>query len=446
MLGDLFEQLLNKGFKQNEGQFFTPIPITRFIWDSLPVTRIIKKADGIEFPKIIDYACGAGHFLTQGFEAVNAAILSLDPSYPIDYSWTEHNIFGVEKDYRLACVSKISLFMHGAGDGNIVFGDGLENYPDKDILPESFDILVANPPYSVKAFKPHLKLKNNNLKILDKISNDGSEIETLFVERISQLVKHEKNYYEWQEDEYFKMYYDAFVSSAEYGNKSKQKNFRKLSKTEQLAWYNEHFYNYAHTIEKEKLTYFALIYQQTTLIITAPDDNKAQEKFLGYKWSNRKGQEGIQIITPGGMLYSEDDRNTDQKVCGLIRSSFSDKKHLPPELDAYAYYLNLKDMIDFSSLSFGTFMTIIRSKYHRYLWAYLQSDDFRNQITNGKTMSINQITTKMLDKIIVPLPDKVTIDTFTKFVMDIEKKIDSSQTIIASLKEQQQVVMNKHFS
>ena len=26
MLGDLFEQLLSKGFKQNEGQFFTPVP------------------------------------------------------------------------------------------------------------------------------------------------------------------------------------------------------------------------------------------------------------------------------------------------------------------------------------------------------------------------------------------------------------------------------------
>lgn len=43
MLGDLFEQLLNKGFKQNEGQFFTPIPVTRFIWDSLPIMGIIKK-------------------------------------------------------------------------------------------------------------------------------------------------------------------------------------------------------------------------------------------------------------------------------------------------------------------------------------------------------------------------------------------------------------------
>lgn len=35
-LGDLFEKLLNKGFKQNEGQFFTPVPIARFIWNSLP--------------------------------------------------------------------------------------------------------------------------------------------------------------------------------------------------------------------------------------------------------------------------------------------------------------------------------------------------------------------------------------------------------------------------
>lgn len=120
MLGDLFEQLLNKGFKQNEGQFFTPIPITRFIWDSLPLSKIIKKKNSIEFPKILDYACGAGHFLTQGFEAINDNVLAIDPNYDVDSIWTEHKIFGIEKDYRLARVSKISLFMHGAGDGNII--------------------------------------------------------------------------------------------------------------------------------------------------------------------------------------------------------------------------------------------------------------------------------------------------------------------------------------
>ena len=105
------------------------------------------------------------------------------------FDWAEHKIFGIEKDYRLARVSKISLFMHGAGDGNIIFGDGLENYTDKDISPCSFDILVANPPYSVKSFKPHLKLKDNTFTTLEKISNDGSEIETLFIERIAQLLK-----------------------------------------------------------------------------------------------------------------------------------------------------------------------------------------------------------------------------------------------------------------
>ena len=53
-LGDLFEQLLNKGFKQNEGQFFTPMPITRFIWDSLPVERMVKSERGTVYPKVID--------------------------------------------------------------------------------------------------------------------------------------------------------------------------------------------------------------------------------------------------------------------------------------------------------------------------------------------------------------------------------------------------------
>ena len=179
-LGDLFEQLLNKGFKQNEGQFFTPTPITRFIWDSLPVLSYITEHD---LPRVIDYACGAGHFLTEAVEAINA----IHPNE--DNSWVESHIYGVEKDYRLARVSKVSMFMNGAGGSNIVFGDGLENYPEKGIEPNSFDILVANPPYSVSAFKRHLALHNNTFSILDKITFTGSEIETLFVERIGQLLK-----------------------------------------------------------------------------------------------------------------------------------------------------------------------------------------------------------------------------------------------------------------
>lgn len=465
MLGDLFEQLLNKGFKQNEGQFFTPTPITRFIWDSLPLGQIMTKSDGIEYPKIIDYACGAGHFLTEGFDAVEICANAINNSTKLSNQWVEKKIFGIEKDYRLARVSKISLFMHGAGDGNIIFGDGLENYPDKEITPKSFDILVANPPYSVKAFKPHLKLLNNQLEILDKISNDGSEIETLFVERISQLLKpngvaavilpssilnkesesfvtaresllknfniiaiatlgsktfgatgtntvilflqkfneppkrtdmvidsvnailskvdidgwedesilrgylkkigvkkddynkflyKSEDYTHWKDDNYFGQHYDEFVTSTEYVKKSKQKTFLKLSDSKQKEWFNQRFYEYAFSVEQEKLFYYSLVYNQDTLIISAPDENKEQEKFLGYKWSNRKGQEGIQIIKAGGYLYNASDRSDNNSIAGLIRNAFTDEDVFDVEnLSDYYYRLRLQDMLDFSGTTFN---------------------------------------------------------------------------------------------
>lgn len=463
MLGDLFEQLLNKGFKQNEGQFFTPVPITRFIWDSLPVQKILQKDNGLAFPKIIDYACGAGHFLTEGVEAVNDNMLMMAPDMHIDRSWAEKKVYGIEKDYRLARVSKISLFMHGAGDGNIIFGDGLENYPDKNVDSNSFDILVANPPYSVSAFKPHLNLKHNQLAILDKISNNGSEIETLFVERIAQLLnplgvaavilpssilnkemesfiaaresllknffiraivqfgsktfgatgtntvvlflqkfdeppkridmvsdsvdaifKNEqietwednsifegylekigvtkelyrgfvlmtKNYDEWN-DEYFSKYKNAFLQSSEVTAKKKQKTFSKLTKNEQIKWYNKAFYSYVNAIEAEKLKYFGLVYKQKTLVVIAPDDNKGQEQFLGYKWSNRKGQEGIQIIKLGGELYKPDNRIANDVAAGLVRNSFADKQLDVAELSDKYYYLRTQDMVDFSGINFN---------------------------------------------------------------------------------------------
>ena len=186
----MFEQLLNKGFKQNEGQFFTPIPITCFIWKCLPLESIIKDEEKkeIRYPKVVDYACGAGHFLTEGFREINEKIEEL--GLKAEKGWERDCIFGIEKDYRLARVSKISMFMHGADNGNIVFGDGLDNHNEKIVIENGqFDILVANPPYSVSAFKNHLELKNNELKLLDYISKDGKEIETLFVERIAQLLK-----------------------------------------------------------------------------------------------------------------------------------------------------------------------------------------------------------------------------------------------------------------
>ena len=192
-LGALFEQLLSHGFKQDEGQFFTPIPICRFIWNSIPYERFIKY-ETKNYPKVIDYACGAGHFLTEGISAISDSIYSLEQKIPEHERKTDEVIsnffYGVEKDNRLARVSKIALLLNGANNAHIKAMDGLDH--DESFLgePNSFDILVANPPYSVDDFKTHLERKLlHKFSILDFMPSSSDDIEYVFIERICQLLK-----------------------------------------------------------------------------------------------------------------------------------------------------------------------------------------------------------------------------------------------------------------
>lgn len=192
-LGNLFELLLNSGFKQSEGQFFTPIPIARFIVRCLPIRNFIQDSQesGVQhpIPKTIDYACGSAHFLTEIVDEIQYELNELGCSDAKDTTWTRDYIWGVEKDYRLARTAKIAMFLHGAGDTNIHHEDGLDH--SNPSLPKkgSLDIVVANPPYSVKDFKQHLKLENNSFDLLPYLTGNSSEIESLFIERTAQLLK-----------------------------------------------------------------------------------------------------------------------------------------------------------------------------------------------------------------------------------------------------------------
>lgn len=55
-------------------------------------------------------------------------------------------------------------------------------------------------------------------------------------------------------------------------------------------------------------------------------------------------------------------------------------------------------------MTYGAFMTIIRSKYNHYLFAYFKTPAFRAQLGCAGTATINQITVKMLNEISVPVP------------------------------------------
>lgn len=200
--------------------------------------------------------------------------------------------------------------------------------------------------------------------ILSKVDIDGWEDEFIlrgYLKKIgvkkeiyNKFLSKTEDFDFWSNDNYFGQHYNEFVSSTEYVKKSKQKTFQKLSDSEQKKWFNQKFYEYAFSVEQEKLFYYSLVYNQDTLIISAPDENKEQEKFLGYKWSNRKGQEGIQIIKAGGCLYNAFDRRSNDSIAALIRNAFSGEDEFDvEELGTYYYRLRLQDMLDFSGTTFN---------------------------------------------------------------------------------------------
>ena len=70
------------------------------------------------------------------------------------------------------------------------------------------------------------------------------------------FIKRDRNYSDWSNDEYFKMYVDAFIASTDFINKTKQKSFSKLSTAERMDWYNNKFYDYVIEIIYVFLTIF----------------------------------------------------------------------------------------------------------------------------------------------------------------------------------------------
>ena len=182
-LGDLFEGFLDQGVKQSEGQFFTPMPIVKFLISSLPLEQILSQE---ATPKVIDYACGAGHFLTE-YASQAKDIIGTEDKEKLKNHYA--NIYGIEKEYRLSKVAKVSAFMYGQDQINIIYADALAG--NARIKNSDFNVLVANPPYSVKGFLATLSDEDKQaFDLYDNLTEESfNSIETFFIEKAKQLLK-----------------------------------------------------------------------------------------------------------------------------------------------------------------------------------------------------------------------------------------------------------------
>lgn len=183
-LGDMFEYFLDNGIKQSEGQFFTPIPICKFIVSALPLESMLQQHS--EPLKVIDYACGSGHFLNEYGSQVSKL---LKPIKDIDEPNSYYaQTYGIEKEDRLAKVSKVASFMYGRNEVQIIDADALISH--ENIKPESFDVLVANPPFAVEDFLQTIdEVEREKFKLFNLVNNpSNNNIQCFFLERAQQLL------------------------------------------------------------------------------------------------------------------------------------------------------------------------------------------------------------------------------------------------------------------
>jgi len=83
-------------------------------------------------------------------------------------------------------------------------------------------------------------------------------------------------------------------------------------------------------------------------------------------------------------------------------------------------------------MTYGAFMTIIRSQYNDFLFMYFQLPAFRQQLATAQTATINQITVKMLNDVKVIVPP---LDLQNQFASKIEAIEHQKELIKLSIKE-----------
>jgi type I restriction enzyme M protein len=141
ILGDAYEYLMRNFATESgksKGQFYTPAEVSRVLASVVGVERAERVKQSVYDP-----TCGSGSLLLK---AADAAPVSL-------------SVFGQEKDITTRGLAVMNMILHGKETADIRQGDTLTEpeFTKADGSLQTFDFVVANPPFSDKAWAEGMK-------------------------------------------------------------------------------------------------------------------------------------------------------------------------------------------------------------------------------------------------------------------------------------------------
>ncbi len=140
-LGNGYEFLIKK-FADDSGhtaqEFYTNRTLVHLM------TLMLEPQPG---ESVYDPTCGTGGMLISTAAEVKRQ----------GKEWRNLRLYGQELNYGTSAIARMNLFLHGVTDGHIAHGDTLSRpaFHDAKGRLQTFDVVLANPPYSIKAWNRH---------------------------------------------------------------------------------------------------------------------------------------------------------------------------------------------------------------------------------------------------------------------------------------------------
>jgi hypothetical protein len=241
----------------------------------------------------------------------------------------------------------------------------------------------------------------------------------------------------------------AVLRSAFKAPKISKTKSKTLSEKEVVEQTQAAFQAFVREQEAVRLLDFALTRSQRSVFVKAPSGNDEEASFLGYKFSERRGYEGLIKINPNaedqvdGALYNEQAPHDPDRVSGVLHAAFGGTFRVPATLSGTTQIVDLASLIKFDRATYiaeigSPPFVVPKSSLHKMvnvgdLAAIIQGRVVPTYAKNQKGSGNRLVSSGMIGNLSVDISKAKLLDV--SVVVDLSKQLKNGDILMGAVAE-----------